>query len=147
MLSATVMFGNRAYDWKTMPTWRWFGGMVGDVLAVDADGARGRALEAGDHAQGRRLAAARRAEERHELAALGRQVEAARPRRSRPGTPCGCRLNSRKVMRGAPGRVDGRVIVARRSGRGSGCRARRAAMKIIAIQVRPKLMSETAAGS
>ena len=26
MLSATVMFGNSAYDWKTMPTLRWFGG-------------------------------------------------------------------------------------------------------------------------
>ena len=25
-LSATVMFGNRAYDWKTMPTFRRFGG-------------------------------------------------------------------------------------------------------------------------
>src|SRR6187401_2168059 len=25
MLSATDMFGNRAYDWKTMPTLRWFG--------------------------------------------------------------------------------------------------------------------------
>src|SRR4029079_4376284 len=28
MLSATVMFGKRAYDWKTIPTLRW----VGDVL-------------------------------------------------------------------------------------------------------------------
>ena len=27
MLSATVMFGKRAYDWKTMPTFRWFGGL------------------------------------------------------------------------------------------------------------------------
>ena len=27
MLSATVMFGNSAYDWKTMPTLRWFGGL------------------------------------------------------------------------------------------------------------------------
>src|SRR4051794_4979013 len=26
MLSATFMFGNRAYDWKTMPTFRRFGG-------------------------------------------------------------------------------------------------------------------------
>jgi len=26
MLSATVMFGNSAYDWKTMPTLRRFGG-------------------------------------------------------------------------------------------------------------------------
>src|SRR3954470_6119797 len=26
MLSATVMFGNSAYDWKTIPMFRWFGG-------------------------------------------------------------------------------------------------------------------------
>src|SRR5689334_1237473 len=26
-LSATVMFGKSAYDWKTIPTLRWFGGM------------------------------------------------------------------------------------------------------------------------
>src|SRR4029079_19288043 len=30
MLSATVMFGKRAYDWKTIPTLRWFG----DVLVM-----------------------------------------------------------------------------------------------------------------
>ena len=46
MLSATVMFGKRAYDWKTIPTLRWFGGLVGDVLAVDGDRAGGRLLEA-----------------------------------------------------------------------------------------------------
>src|SRR5438034_1957150 len=28
MLSATVMFGNRAYDWKTIPTLRWLGGRL-----------------------------------------------------------------------------------------------------------------------
>ena len=27
MLPATVMFGNSAYDWKTIPTLRWFGGL------------------------------------------------------------------------------------------------------------------------
>ena len=31
MFPATVMFGNSAYDWKTIPTLRWFGGSVGDV--------------------------------------------------------------------------------------------------------------------
>ena len=75
MLSATVMFGNSAYDWKTIPTLRRFGGAVGHVRAVDADRAGGRALEAGDHPQRRRLAAARRPEERDELAPLGGQVE------------------------------------------------------------------------
>ena len=57
-LSATVMFGKSAYDWKTIPTLRWFGGPVGDVPAVDRDRARGRLLEAGDHPERRRLAAA-----------------------------------------------------------------------------------------
>ncbi len=27
MLSATDMFGKSAYDWKTIPTLRWFGGL------------------------------------------------------------------------------------------------------------------------
>ncbi len=44
-------------------------------VAVDDDRARRRVLEAGDHPQGRRLAAAGRAEERDELAALGGKVE------------------------------------------------------------------------
>ncbi len=28
MLPATVMFGKRAYDWKTIPTLRWFGALL-----------------------------------------------------------------------------------------------------------------------
>ena len=46
-----------------------------DDLAVDADLARGRLLEAGDHAHGRRLAAARRAEEHHELLVADIEVD------------------------------------------------------------------------
>ena len=43
------------------------------VPAADQDLARARHLEAGDHAQGRGLAAARGPEQRHELAGLDRE--------------------------------------------------------------------------
>ena len=46
------------------------GALPGDVLAAEEDPALGRQLEAGDHAQGRRLAAARRAEQAEEFAVL-----------------------------------------------------------------------------
>ncbi len=58
-----------------MPILRWFGLQVGHVLAVDADRPAVGVFEAGDHAQRRRLAAARRAEERDELALVDRDVE------------------------------------------------------------------------
>ena len=58
-----------------MPMLRWLAPQIGDVLAVDADLAGGRRLEAGDHAQRRRLAAAAGPEERDELAALDRELE------------------------------------------------------------------------
>jgi hypothetical protein len=48
---------------------------VGDVAPVEQDASIGRLLEAGDEAQGRRLAAARRAEQREELAAGDAEVE------------------------------------------------------------------------
>ena len=67
-----------------MPTLRWFGDRLRDVRAVDRDRAGGRPLEAGDHPQRRRLAAARRAEERDELAALGGEVEVLRRPPSSP---------------------------------------------------------------
>src|SRR4029453_17606307 len=51
---------------------RW---LVRDVGAVDDDRARGRALEARDHPERGRLAAAGRAEERDELASVGVEVE------------------------------------------------------------------------
>ncbi len=63
-----------------MPTLRWFGRRPVTSLAVDADRAGGRRLEAGDHAQRRGLAAAGRAEERDELAALDVEVERSAPR-------------------------------------------------------------------
>src|SRR4029453_3390593 len=44
-----------------------------DVSAAQLDAAPGRWLETADHAQGRRLAAARRTEEREELAGLDPQ--------------------------------------------------------------------------
>ncbi len=57
----------------------------GDVLAADDDGAGGRLLEAGDHAQHGGLAAARRAEEGDELAARDIQVEILHHRRGAEG--------------------------------------------------------------
>ncbi len=46
---------------------------VGDVAAVDRDGAVRHLLEPGEHAQKRRLAAAGRADEDEELTALDRE--------------------------------------------------------------------------
>ena len=51
------------------------GRQPGDVGAVDQDLALGRLLEAGDHPQRRRLAAAARAEQREELALADREAE------------------------------------------------------------------------
>ena len=48
---------------------------VGDVLSVQADAARIRGLEPGDHPQGRGLATPRRAEEREELTIENPEVE------------------------------------------------------------------------
>ena len=48
---------------------------VRDVAAVEQDAAGGRQLEAGDHAQGRGLAAARRPEHREELAVPDLEVD------------------------------------------------------------------------
>ena len=58
-----------------MFTWRFAGGTYVTSLPCEQDAARGRLLEAGDHAQRRRLAAARRAEQREELALADPQVE------------------------------------------------------------------------
>ena len=59
-----------------MLTSRSNGGTVGDVGAVEQDPARGRQLEARDHAQGRGLARARRPEHREELAVADLEVDA-----------------------------------------------------------------------
>jgi len=53
-----------------MATSRSWGSRWWDLLAVDADLARGDLLEPGDHAQGRGLAAAGWPDEDHELAVL-----------------------------------------------------------------------------
>src|SRR5262249_12525226 len=52
------------------------GSDAGDVLALDEDPARVRPVEAGDEAQRRRLAAARRSEQRQELALAELDVDA-----------------------------------------------------------------------
>ncbi len=119
-----------------MPTLRWFGGTVRDVRAVDRDRARGRLLEAGDHPQRRRLAAARRPEERHELAPLGGQVEVL------DGDDVAERfwtsVSSRKPI--------GLASVVAQRAPAIWTRVReprpRTAMRPIAIQVSPKLMSD-----
>ncbi len=53
------------------------GRQIDDVDAVDQDAAVARALEAGDHPQRRRLAAAARPEQREELAPRDRQIDRA----------------------------------------------------------------------
>ena len=75
MLSATVMFGNSAYDWKTMPTLRWFGETAGDVRAVDPDGAGVRYSKPAIMRSVVVLPQPDGPEERDELAAFGGQVE------------------------------------------------------------------------
>ena len=71
MFSATLRCGNRAYDWNTIEMRRSAGRDAGDVAPVDQDAAFARRVEPGDHAQRRRLAAARRAEQHDELARGG----------------------------------------------------------------------------
>ena len=70
------MFGNSEYAWKTMPMSRLLGGMPVDVLAVDDDPALVGPVEARDEAQRGRLAAARWAEHRQELALAEGDVDA-----------------------------------------------------------------------
>ena len=60
-----------------MPMSRLFAGVRRDVLAVDEHRARRRLVEAGEQAQRGRLAAARRAEQREQLARLDPQVSPA----------------------------------------------------------------------
>ncbi len=58
-----------------------------DVLAVDDDPARIRLVESGNEAQRRRLAAAARAEQRHELAGLEGEVDPLERRHRPEGAP------------------------------------------------------------
>ena len=90
----------------------------------------GRLLEARDHPQGRRLAAARRPEERDELARLGGQVEVLDGDATSPNcfwTP----VSSRKLI----GRGSSDLSARRRSGPGSASRGRCTAMTPIASHV------------
>jgi hypothetical protein len=52
-----------------------YGGLAADRLVAEVDRSRGRLLEATDHPQRRRLAAARRAEQGEEAAALDLERE------------------------------------------------------------------------
>ena len=76
MFSRTLRCGNSAYDWNTIEIRRSAGSKAGDVAAVDQDPAFRRRVEAGDHAQRRRLAAARRPEQDHQLARGGGEARA-----------------------------------------------------------------------
>ena len=91
--SSTVMPSSRWKNWKTMPTSlrRTFDrrglGQRGELLAGQLDRALVRPVQAGGDVQQRRLAAARRAHQRDELAAArppGRRRAARAPVRSRP---------------------------------------------------------------
>jgi hypothetical protein len=136
MLPATVMFGNRAYDWNTIPTLRWFGGRW-----VNHDRAAGRQLEAGDHPQGRGLAAAGWAQERDELTPLGGEVEV---------LDCG-HLAEPLLDTGQLEERHERMPSMAQCAPPTWMRVREPrpsiAMAIIASQVTPKLINETAAGS
>ncbi len=55
---------------------RFAGLAVRDVVAADLDVSAGRVLKPGDEAQQRRLAAARGADEDHELAVVDRKIDA-----------------------------------------------------------------------
>ena len=72
MFCATVLCGNSAWRLEHHAEPAVARLEIVDHAAVDADLARGRVLEAGDHAQRRGLAAARGADEHHELAVLDR---------------------------------------------------------------------------
>ena len=82
MLLSTVRQGSRAASWKAMPRWCSRCDLAGRH-AVDQRRARGRRLQPGEDPQDRRLAAARRPEQRQE------RVPAPCPGRSAPArAPC-----------------------------------------------------------
>ena len=68
------MCGNRAYCWNTVLTLRSCGATLETSTPFEHHPAAGRLLEAGDHLQQRRLAAAGRAEQGEELASPDREV-------------------------------------------------------------------------
>ena len=71
-----VMFGNSEYAWKTIPMSRLLGATPVRSLPSTRMRPDVRAVEPGDEAQRGRLAAARRAEQRQELALAERDVDA-----------------------------------------------------------------------
>ena len=75
MLSATDRCGKSAGVWKTNPMFRVARREPGHVLVVEQDPPAARLDEPRDHPQRRRLAAAGRAEQRHELAVGDVEVE------------------------------------------------------------------------
>ena len=96
--SAAVRWGNRLNIWKTIPVSARIRASsrsgahaparevpVADLLAVDPDRAAIVGLEEVDAAQERGLAAAGRADDRHHLAALDVEVDAAQHRRRAEG--------------------------------------------------------------
>ena len=68
MFFSTVMCGNSAYDWNIMLTGRSYGGTPAMSWPSRKMEPRARIFEAGHHAQQRRLAAARAAEQAEDLA-------------------------------------------------------------------------------
>ncbi len=143
MLSATVMFGKRAYDWKTIPTLRLFGALpVISAPSMRIEPAVG-VLEAGDHPEGRRLAAAGRAEERDELASRGTSSSKSSTATMSPNTLLRSLLELEDTPSGfvlsgqCAGELDARLRAPRPM----------TAMRTIATQVRPKLTRASAAGS
>ena len=81
MFFRTVMCGQSAYDWKTMPRLRLFGGTLTPRVGVEhgpvaePDAALLGRLQTGDAAQGRGLAATTRPEKDEELARLDLEIE------------------------------------------------------------------------
>ena len=83
MFSSAVSIGSRLKNWKTKPMWSRrscvssSSSRLGDLVAVDRDGARGRAVEAGEDVHQRRLAGAGRAHDGGELPARDLERDAA----------------------------------------------------------------------
>ena len=92
---------------------------VGHVAVADVDGARVDLLEAGEHAQRRRLPGARRADEHHELAVLHVEVERVHRRRRRAGIDAR-RLDEADVSHGPSSQARARRARRRRRSCGLG---------------------------
>ena len=78
---------------------------AGDLGVAEPDPSLGRPLEAGDHPQRRRLAAAARAEQREELAGLDEEVDVGDRRRLRPRVLLGDRAQPQRLVGDRPRRL------------------------------------------